>query len=71
MAVSTFEGIVENGQIKLRGDVRLPEKARVYIVIPDQEAIPKARIYSPRLANAEQSVDFVKQVMEETNNARL
>lgn len=71
MAISTFEGFVENGQIHLRDNIKLPEKTRVFIVIPDLETAPKARIYSPRLANEEQSVDFVKQVMEVTNDAGL
>ncbi len=29
MAISTFEGIVENGQIRLRDDVTLPEHTKV------------------------------------------
>lgn len=37
MPVTTFQGTVENGQVRLAGDVRLPEKARVYIVVPDFE----------------------------------
>lgn len=34
MKVATFEGIVENGQIKLPEDVHVPERTRVYVVIP-------------------------------------
>ncbi len=37
MPVTTFQGTVENGQVRLAGDVHLPEKARVYIVVPDFE----------------------------------
>ena len=37
MRVTTFEGIVENGQIRLPATVRLPERAKVYMVIPDVE----------------------------------
>ncbi len=39
MAISTFEGIVENGQIRLRDDVTLPEHTKVYVVIPDVETV--------------------------------
>ena len=35
MPVTTFSGTVENGQVKLAPNVHLPEKARVYVVVPD------------------------------------
>ena len=71
MPISTFEGIVENGQIRLRESVTLPEKTRVYVVIPDLEAAPKARVYSPRLVHPEQADDFAKQVIEVSADAGL
>jgi hypothetical protein len=37
MPVTTFQGTVENGQVRLAGDVHLPENARVYVVVPDFE----------------------------------
>ena len=37
MAVTTFSGTVEDGQVKLAANVRLPEKAKVYVVVPDFE----------------------------------
>ncbi|MEE8586468.1 MAG: hypothetical protein V3T83_16615 [Acidobacteriota bacterium] len=64
MAVSTLEGIVENGRIRLRDDVRLPENTKVYVVIPGLGAGPKANIRSPRLVHPEQADDFAKQVIE-------
>jgi hypothetical protein len=62
MKVTTFQGIVENGQIRLSPTVSLPEKATVYVVIPDDE-IPLAS-YSgrPKLAHPEQAADFKKEV---------
>lgn len=66
MNVATFQGIVENGQIRLAPSVRLPEKARVYVVIPDVEIPQTAYMGSPRLAHPEQAVDFMKEVVEET-----
>jgi hypothetical protein len=47
MGVRTFEGIVEQGQIRLPATVRLPERAKVYVVIPDIEVQPVAFIGSP------------------------
>jgi hypothetical protein len=71
MNISTIEGIVENGQIRLLGNVALPEHAKVYIVVPGLDTTPTARIMSPRLAHPEQATDFVKQVFEVTADAQL
>lgn len=73
MNISAIEGIVENGQIRLLGSVALPEHAKVYVVVPglDLEAVPKARIASPRLVHPEQAGDFVKQVFEAPADAQL
>ncbi len=38
MSVATYEGIVEQGQIKLKTGSPLPDKIKVYIVVPDPEA---------------------------------
>jgi hypothetical protein len=35
MPVITFSGTVEGGQVKLAANVRLPEKAKVFVVVPD------------------------------------
>ena len=69
MKVTTFEGIVENGQVRLPADVHLPEKAKVYVVVPDMEARQIAYIASPRLAHPEQAKDFQMQVIKETTDA--
>ena len=37
MPVTTFSGTVEDGQVKLAANVHLPEKAKVYVVVPDFE----------------------------------
>jgi hypothetical protein len=71
MAVSTFEGVVENGRIRLPEDVVLPEQTRVYVVIPDLQGVPQARIRSPRLAHPEQMADFAKQIIEVASDAEL
>ena len=69
MGVRTFEGIVEQGQIRLLATVRLPEKAKVYVVIPDVEVQTVAFIGSPRLVHPEQAADFKKEVIEEPPDA--
>ncbi len=35
MPVTTFSGTIEDGQVKLASNVQLPEKATVYVVVPD------------------------------------
>jgi hypothetical protein len=64
MKIATIEGIVESGQIRLLGNVALPEHAKVYVLVPDIEATRVARILSPRLANRQQAGDFAKQVFQ-------
>jgi hypothetical protein len=41
MSVETYQGVVENGQIKLAVNVKLPENKKVYVVVTDQEEKPK------------------------------
>lgn len=69
MSVTTIEACVENGQIRLPPSVRLPEKAKVYVVVPDAEVTTVARIASPRLARPEQAAEFKKEVVEEGRDA--
>ena len=71
MAILTVEGIVENGHIRLRDHVTLPEHTKVYVVIPDMEMAPQAHLYSPRLVHPEQAADFAKQVFEVSADAEL
>ncbi len=63
MRVATYEAFVESGQIRLPGDLRLPENTKVYVVVPDNDA-PRARIASPRLDHPEQAADFALSVEE-------
>ncbi|HEY0078804.1 MAG TPA: hypothetical protein VGB73_09185 [Pyrinomonadaceae bacterium] len=37
MSVTTYQGRIENGQIRLAEDIRLPENARVYVIVADVE----------------------------------
>ena len=71
MTIATFEGVVKNGQIRLRGNVTLPEDSEVYVVIPDFEAVPRAHVRSPRLVHPVQAADFAKQVIQVSDDANL
>lgn len=37
MGVETYQGKVENGQIKLTVSVNLPENKTVYVIVPDEK----------------------------------
>jgi hypothetical protein len=69
MKVTTLPGIVENGQIRLADNVRLPEKAAVYVVVPGAEISTDAFVASPALVHPEQAADFKKDVADEAANA--
>lgn len=71
MAILTVEGIVENGQIRLRDNVTQPEHTKVYVVVPDIAAAPQTHVYSPRLVYPEQTADFAKQIIEVSADAEL
>lgn len=69
--LATYEGIVENGKVKLPADAGIPEKTRVFVLIPTIEIQSGSNIASPRLVNPEQAKDFEKQIVEDTNDATL
>jgi hypothetical protein len=71
MSVTAIEAIVENGRIRLPSSIRLPEKAKVYVLIPDVKMPDASYIGSPRLAHPEQAADFQKEVVEEGSDASL
>ena len=71
MSIITLEGIVDHGQIRLKSNVHLPDNTKVYIIVPDYLPTEHAHIYSPRLANPEQGVDFTMEVIEEQPDAGL
>lgn len=65
MKIATFQGFIENGQVRLVDDVRLPEKATVFVVVPGAEISAAIGVRSPRLAHPEQAGDFEKEIIEE------
>lgn len=71
MNVLAYEGIVDNGLIRLEEGVQLPEKARVYVIVPDLEPKRVAHVYSPRLVHPEQAKDFRLEVREAPPDAGI
>ncbi len=71
MSIVTLEGVVEQGQIKLTSNIQLPEKTKVYVIVPGLESGPIGRVVSPRLVQRDQAKDFKIQVIEEPSDAQL
>ena len=71
MLINAIEGIVENGKIRLEENVRLPENAKVYVIVADPAQTLSHKIASPRLANPKQAADFSKQIVEIPSHAGL
>lgn len=65
MKVATYEAVVENGQIKLLANIELPEKAKVYVIIPEEKILETVYIRSPRLVDKSKLADFRKEMIEE------
>ncbi len=64
MSITTYEGVVEKGKIRLKSGVKLPENVKVYVVVPELPTQEKktARVLSPRLTHREQAGDFKMKV---------
>ena len=71
MQVTAFEGVVENGQIRLTTNINLPERTKVYVIIPSLETQTVFHLHTPRLLHPEQAVDFKKEVVAERPNVTI
>ena len=71
MSVRTFEGVIEKGQVKLNAPVDLPDRTKVYIVVPGADVEQTAHFHSPRLARPEQAADFKMEIIESSPDASL
>ena len=63
MMVLTYEAVVEGGEVKLPETVKLPEHAKVYVVVPGVEDLPPFMIHTPRLLRPKRT-DFAMEIME-------
>lgn len=51
MIVNAMGGVVEDGKIRLRDPIKLPEKTRVFVVVADPHSDLTAHLRSPRLVD--------------------
>jgi hypothetical protein len=64
MKVVTYEAVVDGGEVKLPARVRLPEHAKVYVVVPGVEELPSFTIHTPHLLRLEQVAGFAMEIVE-------
>lgn len=69
MGIIALEGIVDRGRIRLISKVHLPEKTRVYVIVPGIQVAYITHILSPRLAHPEQAEDFRMEIVTEISYA--
>jgi hypothetical protein len=69
--LATYEGIIENGRVKLPSNVGIPEQTRVYVLVPGNENLSTPYVASPQLSNREQLKDFEKRIIEDTTDANV
>ena len=62
MSVTTFEGVIENGQIRLPAGVVLPERKIVYVIVPGNDAPLERAQAGFRLANPADAAKFEMKV---------
>lgn len=71
MSITTYEGIVEQGQIILKNGLRLRDKTTVYVVVPDSQTTTHPTIHTPHLTNPKQADDFKMEIEEVPADAKL
>ncbi len=69
MNIIAYEGVVENGCVRLPDDAKLPEKSKVYVVVPGIEAPRTVHVRSPRLADPSQASLLTLKVTEAVEDA--
>lgn len=63
--VTTIEGIIENGKVRLPEGTVLPERQIVYVVIPDSRTNEPPKVPGIRLANPADAAKFEMTVLWE------
>ncbi len=70
-AVKTYQGVVDNGIIRLDPEIRLRENLQVFVVVPETVDDMLLQIHSPRLVHRNQLPDFAKEVREAEGDDRV
>ena len=71
MTITTYEGVIEKGKIRLKTNIRLPDNTKVYVFVPETQAKKTVRITSPRLIHRKQVADFEMEISEDSSDAKV
>ena len=73
MTIATYEGIVKEGRIQFVSEVKLPENAKVYVVVINLEIDKKkvAQVLTPKLVYRKGAARFKMQVSEVKAHAEV
>ena len=73
MVQTTFYGEIENGNIVLPEDVKLPDRAKVYVTVSEIEAQPRPlrRMPTPRLKRPDAEQKGVRESVETQPKTRV
>jgi hypothetical protein len=63
MPVTTFEAVIENGQVRLPEGVVLPERQLVFVVVPTAVGLTVQKLPGVRLANPDDAAKFEMKVI--------
>lgn len=64
MQVTTIQGVIENGQVRLTEAIEIPDKTTVYVLVPAIEPVRTARIRSPRVVGGEKLENLERETIE-------
>lgn len=65
MAKTTYQGVIENGRLRLEDGVSLPDQTRVLVVVLEREGSGVPQLTSPRLARREDARRFELKFVED------
>ncbi len=69
MSVQTYEGTVTSGRIALRSGLVLPERTKVFVIVPKGlENESPVNVRTPRLKDREKSSEFKMQMIEDPSS---
>jgi len=69
--LATYQGIIENGRVRLPSDAGIPETTLAPVLVADAGRDSVRYIASPHLADPQQARDFELQVIDDATKARV
>lgn len=64
MSLMTLEGVVKDGQIRLKSEIDLPENAKVYVIFPEIQSSGTLYYRGGHLVHPEQAKEFILEMID-------